>query len=131
MSVLIIGDQERSRELIKQNLLRMGCEKFDFAASVIEAEEKMAAKAYDMVFVDWIMPGKSGYALLQEYRADRAYDHVAFIMVTNIAGEREMLVAMKAGATSYVVKPTMPTEFEPKIRSALEWMTKVNPRFSD
>jgi two-component system phosphate regulon response regulator PhoB len=129
VSVLIIDDQKISRELINQNLLSMGFALIDMAASSAEAEVKMVAKKYDIIFVDWLMPGKSGFALMQGCRETRDFDHVAFIMVTAKSGERDMAEALKAGATSYICKPTLPKEFQPKVQVALEWMAKVNPRF--
>ncbi len=129
---LIVDDLESARETVRVNLLKMGfsSDNIDMAGSCAEADDKLAAKAYDMVFLDWLMPGKSGLAMMQDYREKREFDHVAFVMVTAKANEKDVAAALKAGATSYIIKPTIPTEFQPNVRIALEWMAKVNPRFS-
>lgn len=129
--VLVVDDLESARETVRVNLLKMGfaSANIDAAGSCAEADEKIAGKEYDMIFLDWLMPGKSGLAMMHEYREKREFDHIAFVMVTAKGTEKDVAAALKAGATSYIVKPTIPTEFQPNVRVALEWMAKVNPRF--
>jgi PleD family two-component response regulator len=129
LSVLVVDDQKTSRELVRQNLLKMSFADIDMATTSAEAEEKIAAKPYDIVFIDWVMPGKSGLALMQAYREDRAFDHVAFVMVTIQSREKGMVEALKAGATAYIVKPILPSQFVPRMETVLAWIEKVNPRF--
>jgi len=127
LSVLVIDDHMIIRQVLEQNLRNMGFTLIDTAANCTEAQEKMAAKPYDLVFVDWVLPGKSGYALMQECRQDRKYDRVAFVMVTSESDERHMIEALKAGATSYIIKPVAPTSFQEKVRKVLDWISKRNP----
>lgn len=129
--VLVVDDLESARETVRVNLQKMGFSpsNIDMAGSCADGDEKIGAKAYDMIFLDWLMPGKSGLAMMHEYREKREFDHVAFVMVTAKGTEKDVAAALKAGATSYIVKPTIPTEFQPNVQVALDWMAKVNPRF--
>ena len=127
LPVLIVDDHHLLRDVMRQNLLKLGFVDIDMAGTASEAEEKIAAKPYDIIFLDWLMPGKSGFAMMQEFRQNRSYDHVAFVMVTNQAEERNMVEAMKAGATSYIIKPALPTSLEKKIQAVLDWVEKVDP----
>jgi DNA-binding response OmpR family regulator len=102
----------------------MGFTQIETASNYQEAQEKMKSKRYDIVFVDWILPGKSGYSLMQEYRQEREYDEVAFVMVTTETDERHMIEALKAGATSYIMKPVTPNAFKDKVAKVLEWIVK-------
>ena len=122
LSVLIVDDHMIMRQHVRANLARLGFTDIDEAATSDAAEEKMAAKRYDILFLDWVMPGKSGYALLQKYRENPAYNDVAFVMVTSLTEERNMVAAQKAGATAYIVKPVMPSVFQSRIDPVLEWI---------
>jgi len=128
LATLVIDDHAILRDLIVQNLRKMGFENIDTAGTSNEVAALMAKKIYEVIFIDWAMPGKSGYALLQECRQDRRYDRVAFVMVTAPPEERLMVEALKAGATGYIVKPLLPKQFQEKVRSVLEWIERVNAR---
>jgi DNA-binding response OmpR family regulator len=121
---LIIDDHQIIRQVLEQNLRDMGFKQIDAVANYQEAQEKMKAKRFDIVFVDWILPGKSGYSLMQEYRQEREYDDVAFVMVTTETDERHMIEALKAGATSYIMKPVTPNAFKEKVGKVLDWLGK-------
>jgi two-component system, chemotaxis family, chemotaxis protein CheY len=129
LSVLVVDDHALMRDVLQQHLVKMGFGTVDLAGSAVQAEEKLAAKPYDIVFLDWVMPGKSGFMLMQEHRQNRAFDHVAFVMVTNQAEERHMVEALKAGATSYIIKPPMIASLQTKVAAVLDWIEKVSPRF--
>ncbi|MBI1216373.1 MAG: response regulator [Alphaproteobacteria bacterium] len=127
MRVLVVDDNLVVRKLIEVNLTNMGFKTIDVAANSQEAQDKIEAAPYNIVFLDWNMPGKSGYALMQEYREDRKYDTVAFVMVTAESQERYVREAVKAGATSYITKPISPAIFQDKVERVLEWIdNRVN-----
>lgn len=121
---LVIDDHQIIRQVLEQNLRDMGFKTIDAAVNYQEAQEKMKSRHYDIVFVDWILPGKSGYSLMQEYRQEREYDDVAFVMVTTETDERHMIEALKAGATSYIMKPVTPNAFKEKVSKVLDWIVK-------
>lgn len=130
LKVLIVDDQEISRDLVRENLRVMGFTDIHMAETSDEGTEKLATRAYDIIFLDWMMPGKSGFLMLKDYRQNRAFDHVAFVMVTSQSNEKLMAEALKAGATAYVIKPAMPSIFRPNVETVVEWVLKFNPRFS-
>jgi DNA-binding response OmpR family regulator len=122
MRVLVVDDNVVVRKLIEANLKKMGFTAIDGASNSLEAQEKIAGNEYQIVFLDWNMPGKSGYALMQECREDRKYDGIAFVMVTAESQERYVREAVKAGATSYITKPIAPATFEEKVNKVLAWL---------
>jgi two-component system, chemotaxis family, chemotaxis protein CheY len=122
LRVLVVDDNVVVRKLIELNLATMGFKTIDVASNSNEAQDKIAAQPYDIVFLDWNMPGKSGYALMQEYREDRKYDGMAFVMVTAESQERYVREAVKAGATSYITKPITPATFTDKVGKVLAWL---------
>ncbi|MBL8713147.1 MAG: response regulator [Alphaproteobacteria bacterium] len=124
LAVLVVDDHMIIRQVVEQNLKNMGFTDIDTAGSATEAAERMAARNYDIIFIDWIMPGKSGYALMQECRQERKFDDVAFVMVTSESDERHMIEALKAGATSYIIKPVLSNVFSDKVKKVLDWLGK-------
>jgi CheY-like chemotaxis protein len=122
LRVLLVDDNVVVRKLIEMQLTNMGFANIDSASNSSEAQDKISVTAYDIVFLDWNMPGKSGYTLMQEYREDRQYDHIAFVMVTAESQERYTREALKAGATMYITKPIAPATFKEKIERVLAWI---------
>lgn len=125
LAVLIVDDHMIMRQHVRANLGKYGFSDIDEAQTAAEAEEKMAAKKYDIIFLDWVMPGRSGYNLLQKYREDSDYNGVAFVMVTSQSEERHMIEAQKAGATAYIVKPFMPASFQARMEPVFDWLARV------
>jgi two-component system chemotaxis response regulator CheY len=121
-NVLIADDHLITCKMLEQHLLDMGFSQIDLAADSLQAEEKMAASSYHIVFLDWNMPGKTGYALLQECRQDRQYDDTAFVMVTAESEKRYVIEALKAGSTSYIVKPVVRNVFVEKVDQVMKWL---------
>lgn len=122
LSVLVVDD---SRVVIKQMqrmLEQAGITKVDCAANASEASEKIGTKAYDVLFLDWYMGGKSGVALMEQYREDRAFDLVAFVIVSGESGKRFIDEAMKAGATSYIVKPFDQDTLQKQLDKIISWL---------
>jgi CheY-like chemotaxis protein len=128
LRVLVVDDNVVVRKLIEVNLANMGFKTIEVASNSSEAQEKIAANPYDIVFLDWNMPGKSGYALMQEYREDRKWDGIAFVMVTAESQERYMREAVKAGATSYITKPITPATFADKVGKVVAWLSNRAPK---
>ncbi len=122
LRVLVVDDNLVVRKLIEVQLTNLGFTGVDVASNSQEAQDKIAASNYDIVFLDWNMPGKSGYALMQEYREDRKYDHIAFVMVTAESQERYVREAVKAGATLYITKPISPVTFKEKVEKVVAWI---------
>lgn len=124
LNVLVIDDHMIIRQAIAQTLSGMGFKRIDTAANADEAEAKIRAENYDIIFVDWVMPGKSGFTLMQEHRLQKKFDATAFVMVTAEADEKQVIDALKAGATSYIIKPITADTFTAKVRKVLEWLDK-------
>lgn len=119
---LIVDDSRVVIKALQQMLTDLGITNVETAASATEAEEKMASQGYDVLFLDWRMTGKSGVALMQQYREDRAYDNVAFVIVSGEDGQRYIQEALKSGATSYIVKPFKANTLADHIEKVVKWL---------
>ena len=124
MKTLVVDDHIIIRRDLEQFLKNMGCKHIDQAGNVADAQAKMAAQQYNIVFLDWNMPGKSGFHLLQQCRADKAYDGTAFVIVSAESDDRYIIEALRAGATSYIVKPVAEAMLQEHLTKVMAWIGK-------
>jgi DNA-binding NarL/FixJ family response regulator len=122
LKALIVDDHMIARASMEGLLKKLGITQIDQAANVQEATGRMAENAYNVVFLDWNMPGRSGYNLLQQCRQDSAYDRVAFVIVSSESEERYIIEALKAGSTSYIVKPVSESVLKDHVNRVMTWI---------
>ena len=104
MRILLVEDNADHREL-----MRLALTEYDDTWQVEEVASGEAAlrrlvegEAYDMVFLDYSLPGRDGLEVLEEIRRGEAPPPV--VMVTGRGDEQVAVVAMKGGAYDYMVK---------------------------
>lgn len=125
LRVLVVDDHMVIRRLIESFLRENGFQNIDIAANCDEVMQKLEFHKYDIVFFDWNLPGKSGYAQMQELRENRKYDSMAIVMVTAESEERHVIEALKAGATAYIVKPVARETFDKNLEKIVGWLSRV------
>ena len=82
-----------------------------FPFNVLEAENaKVAEKLLeenevDLIILDWVMPGKSGYELFMELQEDQRHGKIPVIMLSSESGKEMILKAIRSGIKHYVTKP--------------------------
>ena len=107
MNILIVDDSGVMRRIHKGILLERGIPESD----LIEAEdgkvalEAAKAKPIGLFLVDWNMPNLNGLEFVRTLRAMDAYKTTPIIMITSEAAKYNVVEAVKAGVTSYVIKP--------------------------
>ena len=129
LNILVIDDHMLMRKLVSDQLRSIGYRNIDSAINGQDALTKLqreleAGNEFNIVVLDRGMPVMSGMELLRICRSDQRFDHVAFVMLT---GEREqecVMEALKAGATSYIVKPVSKDQLESKIDRVVEWISQ-------
>lgn len=103
LKILIIDDDEVDRMAVSRALkaaaIRM---ELSEAIDYSEAIEILEEKIFDCVFVDYLLPGKDGLALVQEIRASGS--KVPLIVLTGQGDEQTAVELMKAGASDYITK---------------------------
>ncbi|MBI4061122.1 MAG: response regulator [Elusimicrobia bacterium] len=103
-NILIVDDEVSIRELLRDVLEAEG-RTFTLASSGAEALEKIGKTRFDLVLIDWSMPGMSGIQALRTLRANPATAQLKVIMCTGADVLAQVDEAFSAGATDYVVKP--------------------------
>lgn len=108
--ILVADDEVYIRALLEQTLEdfeSVGVELFS-ASSGRKAWDVAQAERPDLVILDVMMPGLSGYEVCQRIRSDPALSHAYVIMLTARGQEVDRLRSVEVGADEYVTKPFDP-----------------------
>ncbi|SFM50478.1 response regulator [Thermodesulforhabdus norvegica] len=105
LTVLIVDDFATMRRIIR-NILR----DLEFK-KILEAEDGTAAvdilktQKVDLIISDWNMPKMTGLELLKWVRSNEDTKDLPFLMVTAEAQKENVIEAVKAKVSNYIVKP--------------------------
>ncbi|MCK5568634.1 MAG: response regulator [Spirochaetes bacterium] len=121
MKVLIVDDSMVMRRILK-NILK---ERDIQDENLLDAPNGKVALGIleqndiGLLLLDWNMPQLDGLELVKIIRSMDKYKDLPVIMVTSEAAKYNVLEAIKAGVTDYIVKPVSPVKILSKIDSFL------------
>lgn len=115
MKVLLVDDFSTMRRIIKNLLKEVGFTNIDEAENGNAALEKLKGGDFDFVISDWNMPVMTGIDLLRAVRADGSLKEMPFLMVTAEAKQENIVEALQAGVSNYIVKPFTSKTLQEKI----------------
>ena len=101
-TILLVDDESSIRRMLKQKLTKEGYGCFE-AGNAEQALEMLRSHPIELVILDVVMPGKTGFKLLPEIIA--VYPDTAVIMATVVSDISTAVQCMKDGASDYLVKP--------------------------
>lgn len=113
---MLIDDDFALRENVKEWLLAE-LHTVDAAEDGAEGLSYLKAYHYDIVVLDWSMPGLSGIEVLQQYRASGGTALV--LMLTGRESTSDKITGLDAGADDYLTKPFEVKELSSRIRALL------------
>jgi len=105
MRVLVVDDFSTMRRIIKNILRQLGF------TNIVEADDGSTGwdvlnkDRIDFIISDWNMPIMSGIELLKKVRASEEYGDLPFLMVTAEAQQENIIEAVQAKVSNYIVKP--------------------------
>jgi len=102
--VLLIEDEPNIIEAISFLLNRDGW-RVDTHSNGIDAVEVVQAKSPDLVVLDVMLPGKSGYDILRELREGTATSDLPVLVLTARGQSRDREMAERFGASRFMTKP--------------------------
>ena len=105
MRILVVDDFSTMRRIVRNILKKLGYENVDDADDGTTALRKLQSQKFDFCITDWNMPKMSGLELLKEMKADDNLKDIPVLMVTAEALQENIIAAIKAGVSNYVVKP--------------------------
>ncbi len=105
MKVLIVDDFATMRRIVKNIMTQLGYKNLLEADDGSTALELLKNEKVDLIISDWNMPKMTGLELLKAVRADADMAATPFIMVTAEAQQDNIILAVKAKVSQYIVKP--------------------------
>jgi two-component system, chemotaxis family, chemotaxis protein CheY len=114
-SVLVVDDSAVMRKMIIRELTKSGivADNITEAADGIEGLECASKTTFDLILMDWNMPGMLGIEVVVKLRAAGVKTNI--MMVTTEGEKTNVVKAIQAGANNYLVKPFTPEDFAGKI----------------
>ncbi|MGQ9745207.1 MAG: response regulator [Dissulfurimicrobium sp.] len=120
IKVMIVDDFATMRKIVKNILIQLGFKNFLEADDGSTAWDLLQKEEVNLIISDWNMPKMSGIELLKKVRADERFVNLPFIMVTAEAQKENIIEAVKARVTNYIVKPFTPETLSEKIEKIFQ-----------
>lgn len=123
--VLIVDDDPAIRDMVRLVLERHGHTVLE-AGDCTEARQLLATRKPDIILLDWMLPGLSGYEFIRSLRNNPGHRNIPVIMLTARDREQEKIAALEAGADDYVSKPFSVKELTARIKAILRRTAPVS-----
>jgi two-component system, OmpR family, phosphate regulon response regulator PhoB len=117
-NILIIEDDAAIAELVRYNLAAEGY-RVALAATGEDAEVMVDEDRFDLVVLDWMLPGLSGIELCRRLRRRASTAAVPILMLTARGEEADRVRGLATGADDYVVKPFSVPEMTARVKALL------------
>jgi putative two-component system response regulator len=117
--ILIVDDNRDNAYLLKELLSRYD---YEIATSnnAEEAEEEIRVNPPDLILLDVVMPGKSGYELCQELKSNAETRLIPIVLITGLTDREDKIRGIEVGADDFLNKPIFPEELFARVKSLLK-----------
>jgi len=114
--ILLVEDQEDLLDVMQTYLQREGydCER---TGNGLEAIDKLRSRPYDLVVLDWMLPGLDGLEICRQARLHNP--RLGILMISARGQDLERVEGLKAGADDFLAKPFHPRELVARVRALL------------
>ncbi|MDA8161751.1 MAG: response regulator [Desulfobacteraceae bacterium] len=120
IKVMIVDDFATMRRIVKNILAQLGFKNFIEADDGSTAWDILKKEEVGLIVSDWNMPKMTGIEFLKKVRADEKLKDLPFLMVTAEAQKENIVEAVKARVSNYIVKPFTPETLGEKIQKIFE-----------
>ncbi|MBF0099379.1 MAG: chemotaxis response regulator CheY [Desulfobacterales bacterium] len=117
--ILVVDDFATMRRILKNILKQLGFKNITEADDGTAALELLKKNTFDLIISDWNMPKMTGLDLLKTIRSSGEHKTVPFLMVTAEAQKHNVIEAVQAGVSNYVVKPFTADAIQDKLKKIL------------
>jgi len=120
VKILVVDDSSTMRRILKNNLANLGHKDVLEACDGLKAQTGLNKNNdVSLTLINWNMPVMNGLDLLNDIRKSTALKHTEVIMVAAESEKQNIVKAIKAGATNYIIKPFSPEVIPEKIKSVM------------
>lgn len=115
MRVLIVDDFSTMRRIVRNILRQIGLNNVVEADDGTTAWDVLNRDKIDFIVSDWNMPKMTGIELLRKVRSSEQFADIPFLMVTAEAQQENIIEAVQAKVSNYIVKPFTADTMKQKI----------------
>jgi two-component system, chemotaxis family, chemotaxis protein CheY len=115
MTVLVVDDFSTMRRIVRKILKDLQFQDVIEAENGAEAFQLLQTTKVDLIVSDWNMPTMTGLELLKRVRADERLKGLPFLLVTAESQKENIIEAIQAKVSNYVVKPFSPAVLAEKL----------------
>ena len=116
---MVVDDFATMRRIVKNVLKDLQFKEIIEAGNGEEAFKLLKSTKVDLIVSDWNMPVMTGLELLKRVRGDERFKGLPFLMVTAEAQKENIVEAIQAKVSNYVVKPFTPAAIAEKLAKIL------------
>ncbi|TWT16042.1 response regulator transcription factor [Planomicrobium sp. CPCC 101079] len=124
MKILVVEDNPSVSSMLEMFFSKEGIAG-DFKADGLEGYRSYKANDYDLLILDWMLPGMDGMALCRKIREEG--DSIPIIMLTAKDSESDQVIGFEMGADDYVTKPFSPLALMARIKAVTRRTQKAEP----
>ncbi len=117
--ILVVDDNQENASLMSQLLQSRGYQ-VRVMHNAFDAEREIQSHPPDLILLDVIMPGKSGYDLCRELKANATTRLIPLVMITGLTDREDKIRGIEAGADDFLNKPIFPEELFARVSSLLK-----------
>lgn len=116
--ILVVDDEPQNVKLITSRLKANDYQTVS-AYDGKDCIEKAIKEQPDLIILDIVMPGLSGFEVARKLRKDEHTKNIPIIMLTALAQEKDLSEGLEAGAVCFISKPFNPVDLISEVEQAL------------